>query len=248
MLEERIAVFAIPTLCLLAGKFTVDMVGLPKRMRLLKEVYLSTKTPSTAPSLTPNQKLFAIRYGPGAALLPKDVKRIHMDFAVKIYDGHHGARKFWRNCLPRLKYHNPAVSMTINRTTDQSGPATLSIFFAPPLTDSNSPTASPAPTQSASTHHTTSNHEPFERVEAIDIKNLPESEILRRLMSATKAMGVEPSVEERAEMERLAEERKRSEIDRERMELENLKRKREKALLDMARGGMETAKKAAAAS
>lgn len=40
-----------------------------------------------------------------------------------------GPRKFWRENLPRLKYHNPAVPMIVNRTRDQDGPATLSIYM-----------------------------------------------------------------------------------------------------------------------
>ena len=168
-----------------------------------------------------------------------------MDFAVKIPDGHYGARKFWRHSLPRLKYYNPAVSMTINRTTDQAGPATMSIFFAP-LPDSISSTASPAATQSTSSQDTTSGHEAVERVEAINIKHMPQSEILRKLMEATKAVKVEPTAEERAEMEALEEQRKRSEIDRERMDVENRKIKREKALLAVAREGVEAQRAAAA--
>ena len=31
--------------------------------------------------------------------------------------------------LPRLKYHNPGIPMTVSRNTNQSGLATLSIFF-----------------------------------------------------------------------------------------------------------------------
>lgn len=40
-----------------------------------------------------------------------------------------GPRKFWRENLPRLKYHNPAVPMIVNRLRDQSGPATLTIYM-----------------------------------------------------------------------------------------------------------------------
>src|SRR4030095_5123295 len=41
-----------------------------------------------------------------------------------------GARRFWRVCLPRLKYYNPAIPMTVQQTDDQSGPALLTIYFA----------------------------------------------------------------------------------------------------------------------
>jgi len=36
--------------------------------------------------------LLAIRLGPGAAMLPPEVTRIHMDFAFKLNDGHFGPR------------------------------------------------------------------------------------------------------------------------------------------------------------
>lgn len=39
--------------------------------------------------------LLAIRTGPGAAVLPKDVKRLHLRFATKIEDGHMGPRYAW---------------------------------------------------------------------------------------------------------------------------------------------------------
>jgi len=75
-------------------------------------------------------KLLDIRLGPGAAILQTPPARLHLTFARKINDGHMGPRKFWHTYLPRLKYHNPAVPMTVERTDDQEGPATLSVHFA----------------------------------------------------------------------------------------------------------------------
>ncbi len=40
----------------------------------------------------PQLQLLAIRLGPGAAILPKNIDRLHMDFAIKIDDGHRGPR------------------------------------------------------------------------------------------------------------------------------------------------------------
>lgn len=48
-------------------------------------------------------QLINIRCGPGAAILPPEVTRIHLDFATKINGGHMGARFV----LPR---HQPFVS------------------------------------------------------------------------------------------------------------------------------------------
>ncbi|MCJ1253432.1 hypothetical protein MMC24_001243 [Lignoscripta atroalba] len=181
--------------------------------------------------------LLAIRLGPGAAVLPHDVKRIHLDFAYKLNDGHFGARKFWQNYLPRLKYHNPAISMTINRSTDQTGPATLSIFFAPAPT-STSPTASPAPASSTSTSTPPSEHTPSDRTESIDMKHKHESDILLQLMKITRAMPVEATADEEEELQQLEEQRKRSEQDALRMAEVNEKRRREQALLQQARGNI----------
>lgn len=50
------------------------MVGIPQRMRKL------------------HNRLLAIRTGPGAAVLPKDVQRIELQFARKIDGGHMGPR------------------------------------------------------------------------------------------------------------------------------------------------------------
>ncbi|KKZ67132.1 hypothetical protein EMCG_07191 [[Emmonsia] crescens] len=94
------------------------MVSVVKRMRALKA-------------------LLNTRVGLGAALLPPatstpglpPVTRIHLTYARKIYEGHGGARKFWRICLPRLKYHNPTLAVTVKQTGEQEGPAILSIYF-----------------------------------------------------------------------------------------------------------------------
>ena len=158
-----------------------------------------------------------------------------MDFAYKLNDGHFGARKFWRNYLPRLKYHNPAVSMTINRTTDQAGLSTMTIFFAPPP-DPISTTRSPIPTSSTSTSTTISGQAPFDRTESIDMKYKNESDILARLMSLTTATPVVATPEEEAELQGLEEQRKRGLQDAERMAEVNERRRREKSLLQAARG------------
>lgn len=50
------------------------MVSLPQRMRKLQN------------------RLLAIRLGPGALILPKDVKRINLRFAPRINEGHMGPR------------------------------------------------------------------------------------------------------------------------------------------------------------
>ncbi|KAK4507144.1 hypothetical protein PRZ48_000878 [Zasmidium cellare] len=171
-------------------------------------------------------KLLAIRLGPGAVVLPKEVKRIHLRFAPKINGGHMGSRKFWRHELVRLKYHNPAVSMTVDRDIEQTDPATMSVHFAPENADqtSGSATASSAPSQQT------------ERVETINMKNYTNSEILDALVQLTKAYPVEPTPEEQEELAKLEEQRRKSEKDSKLSQEVRARVKREKELLEQARG------------
>lgn len=168
-------------------------------------------------------------------MLPRDVKRIHLDFAIKFNNGHFGARKFWRNCLPRLKYHNPAISMTVNRSKDQHGPAILTVFFAPPLRLASA-TTSPASSSSTTFNTAPSEHAPFDRMETIDMKHIRDSEIMSSLMTLTNATPVNPTPEDRAELEEMRED---SEIRRQDAVIGTRYREKvreEKALLDQARG------------
>ncbi|MCJ1455220.1 hypothetical protein MMC28_005574 [Mycoblastus sanguinarius] len=195
-----------------------------RRMRKLKAVSLVVL-------------LLDLRLGPGAAILPNDVKKIHLQFARKINDGHFGARKVWRKYLPSLKYHNPAISMTVDRTVDQEGPATLTVTFAPPPLKFPSPMVSPAPTSSTDPSTAPSGHESAKRMKTIDMKHKHESEILSRLMELTRAMPYEASPDEEAELREVEDEKRRSERDREVQARLNEVKRQEKALLDQARGG-----------
>lgn len=168
-------------------------------------------------------------------MLPHDVKRIHMDFAIKFNNGHIGARKFWRNYLPRLKYHNPAISMTVNRTKDQDGPAILTVFFAPPPRLASA-SSSPAPSSSTTSNTAPSEHAPFNRTESIDMKHILDSEIMSSLMTLARATPVIATPEDQAELEETREDNEMRRQDaligakhRERM-------REEKALLEQARG------------
>ncbi|KAK5110203.1 hypothetical protein LTR62_006199 [Meristemomyces frigidus] len=178
------------------------MVSLPQRMRKLQT------------------KLLAIRLGSGAAILPKDVKRIHLRFAPRMEGGHMGPRKFWRHELVRLKYHNPAVAMTIDRTALREDPALMSIHFA-----SAEALQTSAPDQIAT-----------DSVQTIDMKHKSNSEILEELMKLTKARAVEPTVEENEEIRELEEQRVRSARDSVKSAEVRARVKREQELLEQARG------------
>lgn len=170
-------------------------------------------------------------------MLPRDVKRIHLDFAIKFDNGHFGARKFWRNYLPRLKYHNPAVSMTVNRTKDQDGPAILTVFFAPPSRLAST-TSSPAPLSTATFDTAPCEHAPFDRVKTIDMKQIRDSEIMSLLMTLTKATQVMATAEDKAELEEMRED---NEIRRQDALIGAKYREKvreEKALLEQARGAV----------
>ncbi|PHH82908.1 hypothetical protein CDD82_4342 [Ophiocordyceps australis] len=82
--------------------------------------------------------MFNVRCGPGAAKLPPYITKIHMDFCASLLGGHQGARVFWRENLPRLKYHNPQIPMLVNRHDENSKDSALSIFMrttpTPPVT------------------------------------------------------------------------------------------------------------------
>ena len=178
-----------------------------------------------------------MRIGAGAAVLSNEVKKIHLEFAPKFNDGHLGARRVWRKYFPRLKYHNPAISMTVNRSHDQEGPATLSVFFAPaPRFPSSS--ASPAPSSSTDPSIALSGHASTNRIATIDMKHKHESEILSRLLEMTKGRQYEASPDELAELRGVDDEGKRSERDREAQAKLNEIKRQEKALLDLARGGI----------
>lgn len=130
--------------------------------------------------------------------------------------------------------------MTVNRTLDQDGPATLTVFFAP-TPKSSSATASPAPSSSTDPSTVPSGHTPANRMETIDMKHKHESEILSRLLELTKGMPYEASPDEMAEMTDVDDEKRRSERDRGAQARLNELKKQEKALLDLARGGVEAA-------
>ncbi|EMC95050.1 hypothetical protein BAUCODRAFT_35049 [Baudoinia panamericana UAMH 10762] len=189
-------------------------------------------------------RLLAIRLGSGAFVLPKDVKRIHMRFAAKLEGGHMGPRKFWRHELVRLKYHNPAVSMTVDRTARPEDDATLSIHYArhnsttsqPVPQTSSSATSAPNPPASTSGDTPPSGSAPpTERVQTIDMKHRTNSEILDELVRITKAHPIEPTEADREELRMLEEQSVRSAAAREKSAEYRAKVKREQDLLEQAR-------------
>jgi len=125
--------------------------------------------------------------------------------------------------------------MTVDRTTDQDGPATLSIFFVPP----SSSTKPAAPTSSTSKETATSDHIPADRVESIDMKHKKESEILEQLLRLTGAKVVTPTAREQEELDELAEQRRRSEHDAQIMARHVAAKRRQAEVLEQAKRSVE---------
>ena len=107
--------------------------------------------------------------------------------------------------------------MTVNRTTNQSGPATLTVFFGG---------AAPAGTSVN------------ERVQVVDMKHRQEAEILQRLLEVTKAVPVRVTEEEELELRAMADESARSEGDKERNRLFLEEKRRQAALLAQAKASV----------
>ncbi|KAI2642250.1 CI-B8 domain-containing protein [Xylaria nigripes] len=170
------------------------------------------------------QALLELRHGPGAAILPPEITRIHMDFASRWHDGHLGPRKFWRMCLPRLKYWNPAIPMLVNRSTNQEGPATMSIYFRQADSSADSASTTEAvrnmlplaqqPYSSIKNEHPAPPPEEGERVVTIDMKNVHSDHILSEFLAKTGATVVKPTPDEQVEMRQVEERRERGALDR----------------------------------
>ena len=170
-----------------------------------------------------------------------------MEFAKKYNDGHMGPRKFYRECLPRLKYWNPSVAMIVNRTADNSGPATMTLYFRQP-----SPTSAPSkpinskqqPSSSMEGASPAAAPLEDERTVTIDMKAQRSEEILESFLKHTGAKVLETPLADVEAMQVIEERRLRSEADA----IEGAKRRailaREEELLEKARAEAAEAKAA----
>ncbi|KZZ98467.1 Ribosomal protein/NADH dehydrogenase domain protein [Moelleriella libera RCEF 2490] len=208
--------------------------------------------------LTRDSQLLNLRCGPGAAILPPEVSRIHMDFALRMDDGHMGARKFWREHLPRLKYHNPSVPMIVNRHDNNQSPPLMTIYLRnTPTTATESSAgggeadatvaggseADSTTIQPASSRKNLSRAQPpapHEKVVTIDMKNQRSSDILEYFYAKTRATPVQSTRDDITEMQQLESLRKQASIDRERVRSLRAEKKKEEDMLKRARaaGGM----------
>jgi len=219
----------------------VDMGGLEGRMNWLrKRVSLTSLCELLEDSLT-HLKLFFVRVGPGAAVLPRDVTRIHMRYAAKYNEGHFGPRKFWRQYLPRLKYHNPNLKVTVEQTQDQAGPATLTIFYSSETsadrvlaTELKHAGAPGGPSAEGMDEGSSVN----EKMETVDMKHKHERDIWKRVAELTGAEEIEPTDDELHQIREYEAADVQGEIDRKNTRARFLKQRAEEEFMKRAREGL----------
>ncbi|KAJ0167655.1 hypothetical protein CTA2_1314 [Colletotrichum tanaceti] len=179
--------------------------------------------------------ILQIRFGPGAATLPPDVTRIHMEFAKRAEAGHVGPKKFWREMLPRLKYYNPAIPMVVNRKANVEGTAIMSVYFSATGAPVNPSTLPQPPSSAIDSSKAPPPLEGVERVVKIDMKNKHSEEILRHFLAETKARVILPGPEDENEMKAVEELKATGEVNRQRTAKIREAEKKEKAMLARAR-------------
>lgn len=149
-----------------------------------------------------------------------------------------GNRKFWREYLPRLKYHNPSIPMIVNRHDQMQNPPLMTIYLR------NSGSATPEPlSQTPSSRTNISKAQPpasDERTIQIDMKDKRSAQILEFFMAETGAVPLQPTPEEIAEMRQLETMQKQGTADRERVGRIRAEKKREEEMLKRAKaaGGL----------
>ncbi|KAJ4254919.1 hypothetical protein NW762_009717 [Fusarium torreyae] len=181
------------------------------------------------------RRLINLQCGPGAAVLPPEVTRIHMDFAVHLNGGHMGARKFWRENLPRLKYHNPSIPMIVNRHKNNEQKPTLSIYLRKPNDPHPPPATRSQPASSRDNLSKAAAPDADERVITIDMTQKHSSHILEYVLAESRAVPIQPTTEEIREIQEIEALRKQAEVDRERVNSIREEKKREEAMLKRAR-------------
>ncbi|KAK1997629.1 hypothetical protein LX36DRAFT_657358 [Colletotrichum falcatum] len=176
-----------------------------------------------------------IRFGPGAATLPSDVTRIHMEFAKRAESGHVGPKKFWREMLPRLKYYNPGVPMIVNRKPNTDGAAIMSVYFSATGAPVDPSTLPQPPSSGMDNSKAQPPLEGVERVVRIDMKDRHSNEILDRFLAETKAEVILPGPEDEREMKEAEELKIKAEKDRRRNFKIREEEQKQKAMLARAR-------------
>ncbi|KAF4450977.1 hypothetical protein F53441_5968 [Fusarium austroafricanum] len=181
------------------------------------------------------RRLVSLRCGPGAAILPPEVARIHMDFATSFKNGHMGAKKFWLENLPRLKYHNPSVPMIVNRHNRNNKKPILSVYLRKPDTSTPAPTARSQPASSRNNLSKATPPDADEKIITVDMHEKHSSHILEYVLAETRAVPIKPTKEEIRELQELDAMARQAEVDRARVRSLREEKKREEDMLKRAR-------------
>ncbi|KAF5533563.1 ribosomal MRP49 [Fusarium napiforme] len=180
-------------------------------------------------------QIISLRCGPGAAILPPEVTRIHMDFATSFKNGHMGAKKFWRENLPRLKYHNPSVPMIVNRHSRNNKKPTISIYLRKPDASTPAPATRSQPSSSRNNMSKATPPDADEKIVTVDMTEKHSSHILEYVLAETRAVPIKPTKEEIRELQELDAMARQAEVDRARMRSLREEKKREEDMLKRAR-------------
>lgn len=146
--------------------------------------------------------------------------------------------------------------MIVNRTTDQSGPAVMSVYFREAAAASN-PSSAATSSSSSSSSSTTSQQTQTqisntpsssmqgkapappplesERVVTVQMKGVPSEQILRDFLELTGAVPIVPTPQEEAAMRNVEDRKERGEADREVMHKFLEAQRREARMMAQAR-------------
>ena len=119
--------------------------------------------------------------------------------------------------LPRIKYRNPSIPISVSRHNEALGPSLLHVYM-----QSSEPSSEAAQEQKP-TH-------------SLEMRDLEESEILDALIAQTGAVVIAPTPQEQLELEEAKEADERSERDRVIVRDKLLIVRREAKLLELAKG------------
>lgn len=175
-------------------------------------------------------------------------------------------RHFWREYLPRLKYHNPRIPMTVEKISNENGPAKLWVTLSTSSSSSSSAAASSSSstpnntttaTSSTTASDTTTDQQtptqpqPTKEI-LVTTVDKQESEIFASFIDTIKlgtgekrgllkVTYVEPTPDDLVAMKELEDRRKTAEADQKRNRELREKAMAEEELLRRARGEMKDA-------
>lgn len=189
------------------------------------------------------QRIVNVRVGTGAATLPSitsplenlpNVTRMHLTYGRSIGRGHIGAHKFWRQCLPRLKYYNPTVKLSVTPYKGEDRHAVLTVFFSGSQPqkakafhdDSIKDEFAPTPTES-------------EKAVVMNLKDYNFEEIWQQVKELTGAVDVPAAPEDLEQLEKFRQMDIKSEADRIRVAGMRQVKKDQERMLQEARGEVE---------